>query len=335
MPTYSREEFELKRARDKAELAKFQRLIAEQESIIANTSGFRAKKKIIQAENKIERLRLGANTIITQIQYEDAQIEVARLAEERRVQREIEEEKQRELNRIEEEERQRRQKEEELRKENETRLRAEQKQREKEKKERIEVERWASLTPEEQEGELTKKRRMKIFAVGGFIGVVFVCFMIVLISRLNSISEMKIPDDIGKITVSLPRTFKTAAELNFTIQKIEVISELERNNPTYYYLIIEGILTNQNDETACSQPHEYQLITDRKEFEVDTKAARDIHRIHMGKMDDQIALGEQCLDSGEAGGALLVYDLSPQNRRLKLSSALEEVQLGDMAAFIV
>lgn len=335
MAKFNSKQFELKRARDKVKLAQLQKDVYEQEAIIAGASGFRAKAKIRQAESKLSQLRAQESALVAQMQLEDAQMEAALLEKEQRAQRKLEQaERAAELRKL-AEERKKKQEEERAKRAGEKRVKAEQRKKEREEKERLEAERWASLSPEEQEAELNRRQRKKRLIITSIAGIMLLCFACGIWTQCSVRNQREIPDDVGIIAINLPETFKTESGLDFTIEKIEVLSELEGSNPVYYYLIIQGSLNNLSGVQACTKAQEYKLTTDSQDYDLDTSALSDIQSSYLRDIDYPGINQEQCLDAGQIAGTFLVFDLSPQRRNLVLKTSNAEILLGDMAAFTV
>jgi len=154
MPKFDSTQHKLKRAQDNLKLAQLQKEIADQELIIANASGFSARKKIRQAESSLAKLRPQLNALIAKMQLEDAQIETELLESEERARKALQQEKQRQLDKI----------------------KAEQRKKEQEEKERLKAERWSALTPEEQHNELSRQSANRNYLLACIVGIVLLCF---------------------------------------------------------------------------------------------------------------------------------------------------------------
>lgn len=343
MSKFDSNQYQLKRAQDNLKLAQLQKEIADQEAVIANAGGFGARKKIQQAENNLAKLKPQLNALIAQMQLEDAQIEAELREEEERTRKALEQEKQRQLDKIKAEEqrklaeeRRKKQEEDKARRAEESKIKVEQRQKEREEKERLKAEKWASLTPDEQQIEVNKRRRKRNFLLGGVAALIFLCFGCGIWAQISARNERVLPKNTGTIAISLPEIFQTENHLDFVVEKIEVLPELEGNNPTYYYLIIHGSLTNSSNETACTEAEEYRLTnsTNERTYNVDTNAASDISKVYLDGISYPSS-NEQCLDPGESTGTFLVFDVSPQIQGLRLQTANKDILLGDMAAFAV
>lgn len=191
MSNFDGKQYQLKRAMDNLKLAEFRKEIAELETIIANARGFGAKRKIQQAEAKLEKLRPQMNALIAQMQLEDAKIKASLLQAVEDKRQELEREKRREHNRI----------------------KAEQRKKEKEEKERLKAEKWASLTPEEQQAEKEKDRRNKNLLLGIVAGLLFLCFGCGALSAFSSRNERVSTEDTGTTPMSIEVDSEVSAEL--------------------------------------------------------------------------------------------------------------------------
>ncbi|MDA0243761.1 MAG: hypothetical protein OT477_10135 [Chloroflexi bacterium] len=150
MSNYDSNHYQRKRAQDNLKLAQLQKEIADQEATIANARGFGARRKIQQAENNLTKLRPQVNTLIAQMQLEDAKIEAELFEQKEHARKALEQEKQRQLVKI--------------------------KAKEQEERERLKAEKWASLTPDEQQAEINKRRQKRNLYIGGIVALIFMCF---------------------------------------------------------------------------------------------------------------------------------------------------------------
>ena len=343
MSKFENTEYQLKRARDNLKIAELQKEIADQEVIIANASGFGAKWKIELAESNLARLRPKTNALLAQMQLEDAQIKAELHEAEQRARKVLEDEKKREQDAIRSEEqwklaeeRRKKEGEDRARREQEARTRSEQRKKDREEKERIRAEKLVSLTPEEQRAETNKHRRRRNFLLGSIAVLILLCCGCSIWAQTSVRKERVLPENIGPIDISLPENFQTKNNLDFVIEKIEVLSELEGDNPRYYYLIIHGSLTNPSNETACTEAQEYVLAnnTNKKNYTIDTDAASHLSKTYLDGLGYPSTRG-QCLEPDESVGTFLVFDVSPQTQGLQLETSNRNISLGDMAAFIV
>lgn len=343
MSKFDSNQYQLKRAQDNLKLAQLQKEIADQEVAIANAGGFGARKKIQQAENNLAKLRPQLNALIAQMQLEDAQIEAELREEEERTRKALEQEKQRQLDKIKAEEqrklaeeRRKKQEEDRARRAEESKIKAEQRKKEREERDRLKAQKWTLLTLDEQQVEIDKRRRKINLLLSGIAALIFLCFGCGIWAQISVRNERVLPENTGSIAISLPEYFQTKSNLDFVVEKIEVLPELEGNNPTYYYLLIHGSLTNSRSETTCTEAEEYILTnsTNERSYDIDTNAASDISKIYLDGMDYPSNVG-QCLEPGESTGTFLVFDVSPQIQGLQLETSNKNIFLGDMAAFTV